>query len=47
MLGTGSGAVRRYGLVGVGVALVKEGLYQVTSGMGLKTLVLPVWKLVF
>ena len=37
MLGPGSGTIRRYGLVGVGVSL----------GMGFKPLILAAWKSVF
>ena len=43
MLSSGSGTIRRYGLVGVGMALLEWVYY---CGCGLTTLILAAWKLV-
>jgi hypothetical protein len=44
MLGSGSGTIRRCGLVEIGVALWRK---CITVGVGFKTLVLQAWKPLF
>jgi len=44
MLGPGCGDIRRYGLVGIVVALLEEGYH---CGVDFETLLLATWELVF